>query len=70
MCKPLLAGLLRSNSAIAIAMITDVLGTADRFNVPGSVTAENWSARLPADWEIAYAEKTQRVAQLIRAAGR
>lgn len=68
--EPLLAGLLRSNSAIAIAMITDVLGTADRFNVPGSVTAENWSARLPADWEIAYAEKTQRVAQLIRAAGR
>ena len=68
--EPLLAGLFRSNSAIAIAMITDVLGTADRFNVPGSVTAENWSARLPADWETAYAEKAQRVAQLIRAAGR
>lgn len=66
----LLAGLFRSNSAVAIAMITDVLGTADRFNVPGSVTTGNWSARLAAGWETAFAEKAQRVAELIRASGR
>jgi 4-alpha-glucanotransferase len=66
----LLAGLFRSNSSIAIAMITDVLGTADRFNVPGSVTAENWSARLGSGWETKFREKAGRVATLIRDAGR
>ena len=66
----LLAGLFRSNSDVAIAMITDVLGTTDRFNVPGSVTTGNWSARLTTDWEKAFAAKTKHVAETIRAAGR
>ncbi len=66
----LLAGLFRSNSSVAIAMITDVLGTADRFNVPGSVTAENWSARLPIGWESAFESKARRVAKLFAEAGR
>lgn len=66
----LLAALFRSNSDVAIAMITDVLGTADRFNVPGSVTTENWSARLAVGWERAFAAKAQRVAELVRTSGR
>ena len=66
----LLDGLFRSNSSVAIAMITDVLGTADRFNVPGSVNSENWSARLRVGWESAFESKARRVAELIAAAGR
>jgi 4-alpha-glucanotransferase len=43
----LLAALLGSNSWIAILMITDFLGSAQRFNVPGAIAASNWSERLP-----------------------
>jgi 4-alpha-glucanotransferase len=28
-------------------MITDLLGSDQRFNVPGAVAESNWSARLP-----------------------
>ena len=66
----LLAGLFRCNSSIAIAMITDILGTSDRFNVPGSVTSGNWSARLSPGWEVVFEAKARRVAELIRASGR
>jgi 4-alpha-glucanotransferase len=51
-------------------MITDALGTADRFNVPGSVTAENWSARLPLGWQTAFADKMHRVSVLVKESGR
>jgi 4-alpha-glucanotransferase len=43
----LVAALLRSNSWIAILMITDFLGSTQRFNVPGAVADSNWSERLP-----------------------
>ena len=38
--------LFRSESWLAIVMITDLLGRKDRFNVPGTATASNWSRRL------------------------
>jgi 4-alpha-glucanotransferase len=41
-----LRAVLRSNSWLVIVMITDVLGQVVRFNTPGSLSAENWSARL------------------------
>jgi 4-alpha-glucanotransferase len=68
--EPLLAGLLRCNSWLAVVMITDLLGTAERFNVPGSVGEENWSARLPAKWERTFEEKVWRISRLIRESGR
>jgi 4-alpha-glucanotransferase len=37
-----------SESWIAIVMITDLLGRRDRFNVPGTATASNWTRRLHA----------------------
>lgn len=43
----LLEGLFRTGSSMAVVMITDLLGTADRFNVPGTATESNWSRRLP-----------------------
>jgi 4-alpha-glucanotransferase len=49
----LLRGLFASNAWIAVAMITDLFGTSERFNVPGSIADSNWSRRLqgtPARW--------------------
>ncbi|MBA3831206.1 MAG: 4-alpha-glucanotransferase [Chthoniobacterales bacterium] len=40
--------LFRSESWIAIVMITDLLGRKDRFNVPGTAAKSNWSRRLHA----------------------
>jgi len=38
--------LFRSESWIAIVMITDLLGRKDRFNVPGTSAGSNWTRRL------------------------
>ena len=38
--------LFRSESWIAIVMITDLLGRKDRFNVPGTAANSNWTRRL------------------------
>ncbi len=44
--ETILRGVLQSNSWLAVLMITDVFAREDRFNVPGSIGASNWSARL------------------------
>ena len=38
--------LFRCNSWIAVVMITDLLGRKERFNVPGTAAASNWTRRL------------------------
>jgi 4-alpha-glucanotransferase len=38
--------LFRSESWIALTMITDLLARKDRFNVPGTATGSNWSRRM------------------------
>jgi 4-alpha-glucanotransferase len=43
----MMSALFNSNSWIAIVMITDLLARKDRFNVPGTAAATNWSRRLP-----------------------
>lgn len=55
----LLRGLWKSNSWLAAVNINDLLGTADRFNVPGTICGQNWSARLAAPihkWKEVYRE--------------
>ena len=42
----LLIALFRSNSWIAVCMITDLLGREERFNVPGTSADSNWSRRM------------------------
>jgi 4-alpha-glucanotransferase len=42
----ILSALFRSESWIALVMITDLLGRKDRFNVPGTATSSNWTRRL------------------------
>ena len=50
----LLRGLFASNSWLVVHMITDIFGTVERFNVPGSIGDTNWTQRLPqpvASWD-------------------
>jgi 4-alpha-glucanotransferase len=49
--RALLLALFRSNSWIAVCMITDFFGSDQRFNVPGAVAESNWSERLPYEVE-------------------
>ena len=71
----LLRALFASNAWMAICMITDLFGTAQRFNVPGAVSDTNWSQRLaePVNaWasDPALAAKMARVREILRATGR
>jgi 4-alpha-glucanotransferase len=65
-----LRGLLRSNSWLAVVMITDLLGTVQRFNVPGSVADSNWSARLDEDWRLRFAPQIAAIDHAIQETGR
>ncbi|HEX4085075.1 MAG TPA: 4-alpha-glucanotransferase [Chthoniobacteraceae bacterium] len=47
--RSLLLALFRSNSWIAVCMITDLFGATQRFNVPGAIAESNWSERLPCE---------------------
>lgn len=42
----LLDALFRTNSWVAVCMITDLLSREERFNVPGTATDSNWSQRM------------------------
>jgi len=57
--SPIMEALLRSESWIALVMITDLLARKDRFNVPGTATGSNWSRRLGRT--IADLKKSRRV---------
>jgi 4-alpha-glucanotransferase len=56
-------------------MITDLLGTKQRFNEPGLVGASNWSLRLDRPLKAfledpTYAQRVNDCAELIRKTGR
>lgn len=68
--EPFMRGLFRSNSWLAVVMITDLLGTEQRFNVPGSVSDSNWSARLPEDWQTQFAPQLAMISRLLGETGR
>jgi 4-alpha-glucanotransferase len=58
----LLEALLASNSWLVVPMITDILGTTDRFNVPGSTGDANWTRRIsqPVNrWNQTWANEVQ-----------
>ena len=71
--ETLLEGLLASNSWIAIPMITDLFGTAQRFNVPGAVGSANWTARIESpvsEWNLRHARMLARWREVVRRSGR
>jgi 4-alpha-glucanotransferase len=45
--EALLRALFASNAWIAVGMITDLLSSEQRFNVPGTIAESNWAERLP-----------------------
>jgi 4-alpha-glucanotransferase len=68
-------GLFASESWMAIYMITDLFGTAQRFNVPGAVSDSNWSQRLYrpiAQWrqDPELVSKMESIRDIIHATGR
>lgn len=69
----LLHGLFASNSWLAVNMITDLFGTGERFNVPGSAGSANWTQRMPlpvAQWDEAYSQQLATVRQAMAGSGR
>lgn len=71
----LLEALFRTGSAMAVVMITDLLGSEERFNVPGTAAESNWSRRLPMTVAGLRADPdlngwTARVREMLRRTGR
>ncbi|HVF71423.1 MAG TPA: 4-alpha-glucanotransferase [Chthoniobacterales bacterium] len=53
----MMEALFRSESWLALVMITDLLARKDRFNVPGTAAGSNWSRRL---WKTVAELRTSR----------
>ena len=69
----LVRGLFASNSWLAVHQITDVFGLGDRFNVPGAIGDENWTARIKgpiSEWDDLFREAVGNVSEAIRQTGR
>ncbi|MEA3212377.1 MAG: 4-alpha-glucanotransferase [Chthoniobacter sp.] len=68
--QALLRALFRSNSWIAVVMITDLFGRSERFNLPG-VAVGNWSGRLHASIaQLSSESVVVTVTELLRESGR
>ena len=64
---PIMEALFRSESWIALVMITDLLARKDRFNVPGTATASNWTRRMAKTMaELAKSRAVRKRMRLIR----
>ena len=73
--EAMLAALFHSNSWQAICMVTDLFALPTRFNVPGAISASNWSNRIeiPVEkWSLdpALGAQTKLIAQLLQESGR
>lgn len=69
----LIRGLFASNSWLAVHQITDVFGLGDRFNVPGAIGDENWTARIKGtidEWDALYRGAVDHISEAIRQTGR
>jgi 4-alpha-glucanotransferase len=66
-CPAIMEALFRSNSWIAIVMITDLLARTYRFNVPGTKANLNWTRRMQRSVaQLRSSAKEQRRMRLIR----
>jgi 4-alpha-glucanotransferase len=68
----LLRGLFASNSWLAVNMITDIFGSEERFNVPGSAGDSNWTQRMApiADWDAQQNASLSALRQVLAETGR
>ena len=58
------ADLFHSVAENVMVFFTDLLGLAETYNAPGTVSALNWSLRVPPDYAAAYAGDRARAAAL------
>jgi 4-alpha-glucanotransferase len=58
------ADLFVSRARQVVVFFTDLFGYTEDYNVPGTVHADNWTLRLPADFERLYHERVARGAAL------
>jgi hypothetical protein len=58
------ADLFASDAGNVMVFFADLLGLKDIYNAPGTVNEENWSARVPNDYEERYREMRSRGAAL------
>jgi 4-alpha-glucanotransferase len=66
-------GLFACNSWLAIHQITDIFGLSDRFNVPGAVGDQNWTARISgeiATWDKLYKREIMSTVEALCETGR
>ena len=69
----LIRGLLTCNSWLAVHQITDIFGLRERFNVPGAVGDQNWTARVPGcikDWDKLFKKEIQSASPALSETGR
>jgi 4-alpha-glucanotransferase len=69
--EALLGALFRSESWLAVVMITDLFARSERFNLPGVATSANWSQRVHEP--TAYLQREpgiERLRALLRETGR
>jgi 4-alpha-glucanotransferase len=67
--------LLETKCWLAMFMITDILGTSERYNEPGSASKSNWSRRMDCslvecEKSPHYAEKIRLLSELVKKTGR
>ncbi|MRG97587.1 4-alpha-glucanotransferase [Polyangium spumosum] len=55
-----LADALTSEARSVMIFFADLFGLAERYNVPGTISDDNWSLRVPEGWEAGYFEKRRR----------
>ncbi|MDI1450243.1 4-alpha-glucanotransferase [Polyangium sp. 6x1] len=55
-----LADALASDARSAMIFFTDLFGMRERYNLPGSISDDNWSLRVPEGWETGYFEARRR----------
>jgi 4-alpha-glucanotransferase len=66
-------GLFACNSWLAVHQITDIFGLSDRFNVPGAVGDQNWTARISgeiATWDKLYKREITSTVEALGDTGR
>jgi 4-alpha-glucanotransferase len=72
---PLLRLLFQSSSELTLVLVTELLGSGDRINTPGTVGEANWSYRLPKPLEElagdeAVVQRMHTIAQAVAESGR
>jgi hypothetical protein len=56
----LFADMLHSKARNIMVFVSDMLGVTERYNTPGTISDDNWSLRVPPDFEEFYLRRIVR----------